>query len=109
MLLTGISDGGTFALANSLQEQTPFTAFALIACVLPPADLGMAEGRRIYWIHGALDWMFPVRVAQRAATMLEQAGADITLRIVHDLSHTYPRDENGNILTWFDPRLGLVG
>jgi phospholipase/carboxylesterase len=109
MLLTGISDGGTFALANSLQERSPFTAFALIACALPPYDLGRAQGKRIYWIHGALDWMFPVQVAQRAATMLEQAGADITLRIVHDLSHSYPRDENGNILTWFDPRLGLVG
>ena len=109
MLLTGISDGGTFALADSLEDRSPFTAFALIACALPPYDLGMAQGKRIYWIHGALDWMFPVQVAQRAATLLEQAGAEITLRVVHDLSHTYPRDENGNILTWFDSRLGLAG
>lgn len=111
MLLTGISDGGTFALINSLQEQdrSPFTAFALIAGVLPPVDVRLARGRRIYWIHGALDWMFPVQTAQQAAKILEQAGADITLRIVHDLSHTYPRDENGRILEWFDPRVGLAG
>ena len=109
ILLTGISDGGTFALATGLQEPSPFTALALIACVLPPADLGMALGRRIYWVHGALDWMFPIQNAQRSAKMLEQAGADMTFRIVHDLSHTYPRDENARILTWFDPTLGLAG
>ena len=101
ILLTGISDGGTFALVNSLQSGSPFSDFAVIACVLPPADLQMARGKRIYWVHGALDWMFPVKDAQRAAKMLEQAGAHITLRVVHDLSHTYPRDENARILEWF--------
>jgi len=109
MLLTGISDGGTFALANSLQAGSPFTAYAVIACVLPPADLQMARGRRIYWIHGALDWMFRLQIAQRDARNLEQMGADITLRILHDLSHTYPRDENGRILAWFDPSLVFPG
>jgi len=107
MLLTGISDGGTFALASSLQQGSPFTACAVVACVLPPADLQRARGKRIYWIHGALDWMFDLQVAQRDAKRLEQMGADITLRVIHDLSHTYPRDENGRILAWFDPGLGL--
>jgi phospholipase/carboxylesterase len=107
MLLTGISDGGTFALVNSLQDESPFSAFAVIAGVLPPADLRMARGKRIFWAHGALDWMFPVKTAQRAATMLEQAGADITLRVIHDLSHAYPRDQNARILEWFDPALSL--
>ncbi len=111
MLLTGISDGGTFALVQCLQEQerSPFTAFAPIACVLPPMNIRMAREKRIYWLHGALDWMFPVQTSQQAAKLLEQAGADITLRIVHDLSHTYPRDENGRILDWFDPRVGPAG
>jgi len=27
--------------------------------------------------------------------------------VVEDLSHTYPRDENDRILTWFDPDLAL--
>jgi len=109
ILLTGVSDGGTFALVNSLQKTTPFTAFALIACALPPSDVSRVRVKRLYWIHGAMDWMFPVQTARQAARILEQAGADITLRIVHDLSHTYPRDENGNILSWFDPGLGLAG
>jgi phospholipase/carboxylesterase len=106
MLLTGMSDGGTFALANSLQGDSPFTAYAVVSCVLPPADLEKARGKRIYWVHGALDWMFRLEIAQRDAKVLEQAGAHITLRVVHDLSHTYPRDENARILSWFDPGLG---
>jgi phospholipase/carboxylesterase len=50
--------------------------------------------------------MFRLEIAQRDAKVLEQMGADITLRVVHDLSHTYPRDENARILSWFDPGLG---
>lgn len=105
MLLTGISDGGTFALATSMQKDAPFTAYAVIACVLPPGPLETSRGKRIHWTHGALDWMFRLEVAQRGARLLEQAGADVTLRVVHDLSHTYPREENRNILAWFDPCL----
>jgi phospholipase/carboxylesterase len=109
MLLTGISDGGTFALATCMRGDSPFTAYAVIACVLPPGPLETARGRRIYWIHGALDWMFRLQIAQRDARVLEQAGADVTLRVVHDLSHTYPREENRGILDWFDPCLRLSG
>jgi phospholipase/carboxylesterase len=28
------------------------------------------------------------------------AGADVVFREIEDLSHTYPRDENGRILDW---------
>jgi len=108
ILLTGISDGGTFALAAGLQSESPFSAFAVIAGTLPPGDLRMARGRRIYWAHGANDWMFPVNAAKRAAQVLEQAGADVTLHVIRDLSHTYPRDENARILAWFDPSLSLT-
>ena len=107
-LLTGISDGGTFALAACLQSESPFSAFAVVAGTLPPGDLRMARGRRIYWAHGANDWMFPINVAKRSAQVLEQAAADVTLHVIHDLSHTYPRDENARILAWFDPSLSLA-
>ena len=107
ILLTGISDGATFALLNSLQARSPFTAFAAVSGVLPPADPGNVTSKRIYWVHGALDWMFPVQTVRNAAHLLEQAGAEITFRVLKDLSHTYPREENDRILTWFDPRLAL--
>ena len=107
ILLTGISDGATFALMCSLQQNLPFTAFAPVAGVLPPLDISAAKGKRIYWIHGALDWMFPVQNARSAAAALGTIGADVTLRVIEDLSHTYPREENDGILKWFDPGLAL--
>ncbi len=107
ILLTGISDGATFALICSLQKTLPFSAYAPIAGVLPPYNIKSVKGKRIYWVHGALDWMFPVAFAKEAFEALELAGAEITLRVIEDLSHTYPRDENDRILTWFDPGLAL--
>ena len=66
-----------------------------------------AKDKRIFWIHGALDWMFPVHTARAACEMLKMAEADITLHMVDDLSHTYPRDKNDLILNWFDSTLAL--
>lgn len=107
ILVTGFSDGGTFALMCALQEQTPFTAFAPISCVIPPFDIQFTKNRRIYWVHGRLDWMFPVRYAEEGCKALQEAEADVTLRLIEDLSHTYPREENIPILKWFDPNLSV--
>ncbi|MBT8490549.1 MAG: phospholipase, partial [Deltaproteobacteria bacterium] len=107
ILLTGLSDGATYALANALDENTPFTAYAPVSGVLPPFDLRHVRERRIYWVHGALDWMFPVNRARQGYTDLKKADANVTLQVIEDLSHTYPREQNDRILTWFDPSLAL--
>lgn len=112
ILLTGLSDGATYTLLCGLQAEMPFTALAPVSGVLHPANLvngniERARGRRIYLVHGALDWMFPIAIARLTAEELERAGADITFREIADLSHTYPREENDRILTWFDPTLAL--
>jgi len=107
ILLTGLSDGATYALANALDENTPFTAYAPVSGVLPPFDLRHVKERRIYWVHGALDWMFPVNRARQGYTDLKKANANVTLQVIEDLSHTYPREQNDRILTWFDPSLAL--
>jgi phospholipase/carboxylesterase len=112
VLLTGLSDGATYALLCGLQPDMPFTALAPVSGVLHPANLvngnlERARGVRIYLVHGELDWMFPVALARLAAQELEKAGADVTFRPIADLSHTYPREENGRILEWFDPSLAL--
>lgn len=101
ILLTGMSDGGTFALGCGLGPDSPTAAMAPVSCVLPPVDLAHARGRRILWVHGAQDWMFPVGRAARACEDLSKAGADVRLRIIPDLSHAYPREENDAILRWF--------
>jgi phospholipase/carboxylesterase len=112
ILLTGLSDGATYTLLAGLQEGMPFTAFAPVSGVLHPGNavngnLERARGRRILIVHGALDWMFPIALARLARDELAAAGAAVVLREVPDLSHTYPRDENDRILTWFDPSLAL--
>jgi phospholipase/carboxylesterase len=107
ILITGMSDGATFALCLALQERSLFTAAAPVSGVLPPMDLSHARGRRIFWVHGALDWMFPVSRAVQACRALREAGADVVLKVIRDLSHAYPREENGGILAWFDPALTI--
>ena len=112
ILLTGLSDGATYALLCGLQADMPFTALAPVSGVLHPANLvngnlERARGARIYLVHGVLDWMFPIALARLAHQELERHGADVTFRAIDDLSHTYPREENDRILTWFDPALAL--
>jgi phospholipase/carboxylesterase len=107
ILLTGLSDGATYALKRSLDEGTPFTHFAIFSGILAPFDKVHAKGRRIFWVHGAKDWMFPAWRAKMGEKELAAAGADVTLEIVPDLYHAYPRERNDRVLNWFDPSLSL--
>jgi phospholipase/carboxylesterase len=106
MLLTGMSDGGTFTLVSGIDEDSPFTHLAPVAASFHPLLLTMAQPRRllglpVYLVHGALDWMFPVSVARSAYGALDAAGAKVVYREIADLSHTWPRDENARMLGWF--------
>ena len=105
ILLTGMSDGATYALLCGLREGMPFTHLAPVCGVLHPmllanGDLVRAREMPVYLVHGALDWMFPVHSARLACQALTAAGARLVYREIEDLSHTYPRDENPKILDW---------
>jgi phospholipase/carboxylesterase len=105
VLLTGMSDGATYALLAGLMDDAPYTHLAPACGVLHPmllagGRLGRAKGRPVYLVHGALDWMFPVAAARMARQALEAVGAQVVYREIEDLSHTYPRDENPAILDW---------
>jgi phospholipase/carboxylesterase len=104
VLLTGMSDGGTYTILCGLQDDMPFTHLAPACGVLHLGLLGggleRARGRPIYLVHGALDWMFPVYTARMAQEALVAVGARLVYRELPDLSHTYPRDENPRILDW---------
>ena len=59
LLLTGMSDGGTFTLLSGLDAASPFTHLAPVAASFHPLLLTMAEPRRVtglpvYLVHGAL-------------------------------------------------------
>lgn len=106
LLLTGMSDGGTFTLLSGIDAESPFSHLAPVAASFHPLILTMAEPQRmsglpVYLVHGTLDWMFPVSVARSAHAALDAAGANVVYREIADLSHTYPREENPRILEWF--------
>src|SRR3979411_511115 len=85
MLLTGMSDGGTFCYVTGLDRASPFTHLAPVSATFPPLMAEIAEaarrrGRPIHIVHGRLDWMFPVQVARQASQALSAAGAKVTYR-----------------------------
>src|SRR6202045_2475407 len=105
LLLTGMSDGGTFCYVTGLESASPFTHLAPVAATFHPLMAEMADAERlrglpIYLVHGRLDWMFPVQVARQTQGALSAAGADVTYRELDDLSHCYPREMNPAILNW---------
>ncbi len=108
VLLTGMSDGGTFTWVSGLGPNRPFTHLAPVAGTFHPflleqADPERLRGMPVYLVHGALDWMFPVDVARMAAQTLTAAGARVTYREIPDLSHTWPVEETARVLDWFMP------
>ena len=107
LLLTGMSDGGTFSYVSGLEAGSPFTHLAPVSAAFHPMLAQVAEADRlrglpIHIIHGALDWMFPVELARQAHRLLSRAGAAVTFREVEDLSHCYPRELNGALLRWLE-------
>jgi phospholipase/carboxylesterase len=105
LLLTGMSDGGTFCYVSGLESASPFTHLAPVAATFHPLMAEMADAERlrglpIYLVHGRLDWMFPVQVARQTQAALSAAGADVTYKELDDLSHCYPREMNPAILNW---------
>ncbi len=105
LLLTGMSDGGTFCYVTGLEATSPFTHLAPVAATFHPlmaeiADAERLRGLPVHIVHGRLDWMFPVQVARQTRDLLTAAGADVTYRELEDLSHCYPREMNAEILRW---------
>jgi phospholipase/carboxylesterase len=106
MLLTGMSDGGTFTLLSGLADDSPFTHLAPVAASFHPFLLAMTSRDRltalpVHLTHGAEDWMFPVSMARTAHRTLAAAGAPVVYREIADLSHAYPRDGQGEVLDWW--------
>jgi len=107
LLMTGMSDGGTFSYVSGLEAGSPFTHLAPVSAAFHPmlaqfADRERIQGLPIHIAHGALDWMFPVAQAREAARALNAAGARVTLREIEDLSHTYPNELNAILLDWLE-------
>ena len=106
LMLHGISDGGTFALASGLMDGSRFSHLVPCFPSFQPLLIEMSSPSRLkeirmYLIHGVLDWMFPVEGSRLAYQTLQRAGVDIEYREIEDLSHSYPDEENESILRWY--------
>ena len=107
MLLTGMSDGGTFCYVTGFESTSPFTHLAPVSATFHPLMAEMADAERlrglpVHIVHGKLDWMFPVQVARQTSQALSAAGANVIYRELDDLSHCYPREMNAEILQWLN-------
>ena len=107
LLLTGMSDGGTFCYLAGFGSDSPFTHLAPGSASFSPFLIEMGERARIeglpiYLVHGARDWMFPVDVARAANAALSAAGAAVCYRELADLSHVWAPEENPRMLAWLD-------
>ena len=99
LLLTGMSDGGTFCYVSGLDAHLAFHPSRAGRRHVSPAHGGNGRRGQIARladlpVHGRLDWMFPVQVARQTHSLLSAAGANVTYREIDDLSHTYPREIN---------------
>lgn len=107
ILMTGMSDGGTFTYISGMQADQPFTHLAPVAASFHPMLLEFFPAERIKGLpvlvtHGALDWMFTAKSASETADALCLMGARAIYREIADLSHTYPsHEEHAQIFDWF--------
>src|SRR5436305_16659 len=103
MLLTGMSDGGTFCYVTGLDGASPFTHLAPVSATFHPlmaemVDAARLQGLPIFITHGKLDWMFSVQTARQTQAALAAAGANVTYREIDDLSHPYPTEVNAALV-----------
>ncbi len=107
ILMSGMSDGGTFTYISGMQADQPFTHLAPVAASFHPMLLEFFPVERIKGLpvritHGALDWMFPAASARETADALGAMGANVVYHEIPDLSHTYPSsEEHAQIYDWF--------
>jgi phospholipase/carboxylesterase len=112
ILVTGLSDGGTFSYLIGLNHPDSFRACAPIAGVLSPAvDPLLREHRGVnlpfHVVHGVHDAIFPVQTIRSTNDLLESLGYQLTYTELPDWGHALTYSINENIvLPWFE---GIAG
>jgi phospholipase/carboxylesterase len=108
VLLTGFSQGSTYAYTFGLRNPAFFRAIApvsgaLVARPSPDTDaiLQNARGLGAYIAHGAADNQIPVERARASRERLEKAGFTVTYHVVPTLGHFLPQGEPDRIWAWF--------
>jgi phospholipase/carboxylesterase len=102
VLLTGLSDGGSFSYEVGFAHPERFAALAVVAGILRPHQRSPQAGQLpVYIAHGARDQLFPVEFIRLVVSKLRDWGHDVTYHELVGFGHAYPPDENTAILDWF--------
>lgn len=105
ILVSGLSDGGTFSYALGFSCPKLFVGIAPIAGVLPPGfDYAAAAGLPVHIVHGARDFIFPVASARMSRDFLQgQQFQNLTYTELPDWGHAYTYSINETlVLPWFE-------
>lgn len=108
ILLTGLSDGGTFSYLLGLEHPARFSACAPVAGMLSPGAehlLRTGRGRELplHVIHGALDSIFPVQSIRTTNTLLASLDYDLTYTELPGWGHALTNTINETIvMPWFE-------
>lgn len=105
ILLTGLSDGGSFGYEVGFMHPGRFAGLAVVAGILRPHHRDpKADKLPVYIAHGEKDQLFPVSFIRAVERNLSEWGHDVTYHEIPDFGHAYPSGENGTILDWFEAR-----
>lgn len=103
ILLTGLSDGGSFGYDVGFASPERFAGLAVVAGILRPhQQTPQANQLPVYIAHGAQDQLFPVQYIRLVAEKLRELGHPLTYHELPNFGHAYPSGENTAILDWFE-------
>lgn len=102
ILLTGLSDGGSFSYDVGFAHPERFRALAVVAGILRPHQReAQAHALPVYIVHGERDQIFPVAYIRMMVEKLREWGHQVTYRELPGFGHAYPPGENPAMLEWF--------
>jgi phospholipase/carboxylesterase len=102
LLLTGLSDGGSFSYEVGFAFPERFAGLAVVAGILRPHQRTPQTNQLpVYIAHGERDQLFPVEYIRMVAARLRELGHDVTYHEIPGFGHAYPAGENTAILEWF--------
>jgi phospholipase/carboxylesterase len=102
ILLTGLSDGGSFSYDVGFAFPERFAGLAVVAGILRPHQrTPQTPQLPVYIAHGERDQLFPVEYIRMVAARLQGLGHTVTYHEIPGFGHAYPPGENAAILEWF--------
>jgi phospholipase/carboxylesterase len=102
ILLTGLSDGGSFGYEVGFAFPERFAGLAVVAGILRPHQrTPQTPQLPVYIAHGERDQLFPVEYIRMVAARLRELGHNVTYHEIPGFGHAYPAGENAAILEWF--------